>query len=423
MGQAASAASAAAPPTSTALDLALDALETPALVVDLAALEHNERALSREVGLGGGRVVARPHIKSHKCAWFAQRQLREACVVGLSCATVREVELAVGAAHCRDVLLTNVVVSRARLSALARLCVAHCGEERDCSRAPGPRGTGSGSGSDSGGLRLLVCVDSDAALERLSGAAAAEGVTVGAVVDLNVGQGRCGLDTVGAAVRLARRCAELPGLRFVGLQGYHGSCQHVRAAAERRAAADAVAARLLEARDALLHEGLRCELLTGGGTGSVVQDRDAGALTELQPGSYLFMDADYLANPDARALFRPALYVLATVISRGPGRMVLDAGLKAHSIESGLPALALDEHQAARFAPHCATWTVCNGGDEHTVVRWDREPGSADQLPKVGDKLRLLVGHVDPTFNMHRHVYLYRGHRVERVAAIDSTAW
>mmetsp|Transcript_8843 Transcript_8843/g.15567 ORF Transcript_8843/g.15567 Transcript_8843/m.15567 type:complete len:410 (+) Transcript_8843:260-1489(+) len=361
--------------------LPVDELETPSLCVDVDVLEANEAKLVTI--MEGSGMTVRPHVKSHKSPYFARRQLQSPVVTGLSCATVDEVDAVVRYARARDVLLTNQVVSEAKLDALIDLCVEFGSPSGNC-----------GSVSDPDHLQLLVCVDKISSAELLASRAVARHVVVGCLVEINVGQDRCGVDTVEEAVQLAQAVSETPGLLFRGIQGYQGALQHVRAEEERLEACSKVANKLKEALAAFEHAGFGGDMIvTGGGTGTFPHDKSLGVLTEVQPGSYLFMDCDYSANE--LRLFEPSLFLLSTVISTSKDRFVLDAGIKSHAIDSGLPEL---------ISPPVSKFTLRNGGDEHLVV--DCPEGHS---VSVGAKMRLRVGHVDPTFNLHSHVNLCHG--------------
>lgn len=337
-----------------------------------------------------GAVTVRPHVKSHKCPALARRQLASSVVRGLSCATVGEVEAMVQHAGARDVLLTNEVVSPLKIERLLDLCCAFTD------------------------LHLAVCVDSAAACTELARRCGARGAALpralGVLVEANVGQDRCGLDSAEEVAALARTVAECaPALEFRGVQAYQGASQHLRSRAQRLAASESLVSRKAAVTARLAAKGVKAaDVWTGGGTGTFALDAKVGALNELQPGSYLFMDADYALNEEGTSVFAPSLFVLATVISvsASGSRFVLDAGIKSHSVDSGLPTF---------FGPTDFEGKIRNGGDEHLIV--DVAPGSGP-LPALGALVKLLPGHVDPTFSMHAHVFLCRNDIVMEKAAI-----
>lgn len=307
-------------------------------------------------------------------------QMHQPRTVGVCCQKVAEAVAMADAVG--DILLTNEIATPAkarRLAALAR---------RGCS--------------------VTAVVDSLQSAELLAAAARTEGVRLGVLVDVNVGQDRCGVDGPQEAVALARGLAELPELHFRGIQGYQGLAQHIRNHSERSAAAAAAAARAREVVSALEAAGFQCEVVTGGGTGTYEFDAASGVFTEVQPGSYVFGDVDYSRNLDAEgdpvSAWRQSLFVAATVVSRNTAarRVVLDAGLKAVSYDSGPPLVRGWPDSAARIE---------SGGDEHTILHVH----SGTALPALGEQFLLVPGHCDPTVNLHDHLLGLRGGVVESI--------
>jgi D-serine deaminase-like pyridoxal phosphate-dependent protein len=359
----------------------VDEIDTPALIVDLEACGRNLERMAIYARERGLRL--RPHAKMHKTPAMAQWQVRLGAV-GVCCQKVSEAEAMVDGGIA-DVLVTNEVVGRrklARLAALAR-------------RA-----------------RLGVCVDDAGNVADLGGAAHAAGVTLDVYLEVDVGAARCGVAPGEPALALARAVVTQPGLRLMGLQAYHGRAQHLRTEGERRAAI-AEATRLARiTRDLIVAAGLPCPIVTGAGTGTFELEGEGGLYNELQAGSYAFMDADYARN-DCAHPFEHALFVLATVMSRGGAldgasaqRVVVDAGLKAHSVDSGLPRVHADA-----FGAPLEGLEFRGASDEHGVI--DVRPGA--RAPRLGDRLRLVPGHCDPTVNLHDWIVAVRGTRVEAV--------
>jgi D-serine deaminase-like pyridoxal phosphate-dependent protein len=344
----------------------ISSVATPALVIDLEALDRNIERLARFAAERGVRL--RPHAKTHKCIAIGQRQQR-AGAVGVCVQKVSEaLSLAAPDHGLADVFVSNEVLDPARLDALARLAATR---------------------------RVALAVDSTLGADRLAAATAAHGTRVTAFVEIDVGHGRCGVEPA-AAGALARRLAEL-ALPIGGLQAYHGSAQHLRTRAERDAAVRHAAAAVATARASLQSAGLPCELVTGGGTGTFALDAASGVWGELQAGSYVFMDRDYADNDamPAAPAFEHALFVRAQVVSRAPDRAVIDAGHKAHAIDSGPPRVwgrPLD---------------YLNAGDEHGVLK--PAPGSIEPLPALGESVWLVPGHCDPTVNLHDQYVVVAG--------------
>ena len=337
----------------------LEDVETPALIIDLPAFERNIRRMSDAVR--HTKIMLRPHAKAHKSPAVAMAQMRGGAT-GICCQKVSEAEAMV-AGGVLDILLTNEVVDPGKLRRLARLArTAH----------------------------IAICVDDVAQVPLVDAAAAAEGVRLEVLVELDVGHHRCGA-AAGEVSNIASAILRSPCLTFSGLQAYHGAAQHFRAPSEREAAIRKAVELVREAQDQLAAIGLPAPRVTGAGTGSFEYELASGVYTELQPGSYVFMDADYGKNLDrngqAARTFENSLFVLATVMSvAGRSHVVLDAGLKATTAESGLPRVYGRAHLEA-----------VGMSDEHTKV--EAAPGGA--VPQLGDKLLLVPGHVDPTVNLH----------------------
>ena len=356
----------------------VDAIDTPALVIDLDAMERNLGAMAAFARAHGLRL--RPHAKTHKCAQIAKLQIA-AGAVGVCVQKLGEAQ-ALADAGVADLYLSNEVVSAAKLACLAALA---------------------------GRVKLAVAVDSALGVERLATALKAAGSSADVFVEIDVGQGRCGVAPAAAGALAHQVVAH--GLRFAGLQAYHGRAQHLRGA-EARAAAIRHAATLVRAAQAsITSAGIRCPLVTGGGSGSFAFEAAGGVYGELQCGSYLFMDRDYADNeatPNA-PVFEHALFVKSQVMSRGASHAVVDAGHKAHAVDSGLPRVWQRE------------LVFANGGDEHGILTPLRA-GAA--LPELGATVWLVPGHCDPTVNLHEHYIALRGGlaqgRVEAVWPIDA---
>jgi len=346
-----------------------DAVDTPALVLELDAFERNMQRMTFAVRGAGVRL--RPHAKSHKCPEIALRQVA-AGAVGVCCQKTSEAEAMVDGG-VRDVFVSNEVVGAAKLARLARLA----------QRA-----------------RVSVCVDDAGNVAELERAARAAGAEIRVLVEINVGANRCGVEPGAPALALARVVAGAGHLRFAGLHAYHGAAQHLRKVSDRQAAIALATRKARAARLLIESGGIPVETVTGGGTGTFPFEAASGVFDEIQPGSYVFMDADYGANEwTGFPEFEQSLFVLATVMSvPAADRAVVDAGLKASSVDSGLPQVA-----GRRGVEYVAA------SDEHGVLRIAR---GAD-APRLGEKLRLVPGHCDPTVNLHDWIVGVRGGRVE----------
>ena len=357
------------------------AIQTPCLVLDLEALERNIRKMGQIAAQAG--VQLRVHGKMHKSVDVALLQQRLGGACGVCCQKVSEAEAFVRGGIL-DVLISNEVTDPVKIARLVRL----------------PRL----------GARVAVCVDDLANVADLSAAATAAGTELVCMVEIDCGAGRCGVGDATAVVGLAQAIAAAPGLRFGGIQAYQGAMQHLTLFADRRAKCDVAIAMVRKAVAALEAAGLRCDCITGGGTGSFWFEAGSGVYTELQCGSYAFMDADYgrVLDRDGKRLdqgeWDNALFLLTQVMSHvKPGVAVVDAGLKAQSLDSGLPVV---------FGRDDVTYVKCS--DEHGEV------SDPQGVLQVNDKLRLVPGHCDPTCNLHDWYVGVRGGLVEVVWPITA---
>jgi D-serine deaminase-like pyridoxal phosphate-dependent protein len=353
-------------------------VDTPALVLDLDRFDANV-ARMQDVAARHG-VGVRPHAKSHKCAEIARRQLA-AGAVGICCQKVGEAEVFLSRG-IGNVLISNEVVGERKLRRLAALARTHRG------------------------ARLGVCMDDAGVAEQLGGLCAAVDARLDVYVEIDVGQRRCGVASAREVVELVRAVAACPGFAFMGLHAYAGGAQHRRGVSERRDAVASAARLVDEARAAVIAAGFSCDIVTGGGTGTFLYEAGSGVYTEIQPGSYVLMDTDYALNehdPDAPR-FEQALFVLATVMSRRDDRAVLDAGLKAFSTDSGLPA------------PAFTGWEMTNVSDEHAVLPRIGDGPALD----LGEKVLRVPSHCDPTVNLHDWIVAMRQGKVDAIWAVDA---
>lgn len=372
-------------------------LVTPALVLQADAFERNLQRLQTAADRHG--IAVRPHAKAHKCPAVALAQMGLGAV-GI-CVQKASEALPFLDAGVRDIHVSNELASATQAGWLARWQREGAAE----------------------GVRLSVCVDALAQVAMLADAARQHGLAsahaLGVHVEIDIGQGRCGVPDADQDVTPVRRIVEAimaaPGLRWSGVQAYHGGTQHLREASARRSAVQRASARTAAVVAALQDAGLPPPVVTGGGTGSVDADLAGGVYTEVQPGSYAFMDRDYADNlpaDDALATelaFEHALFLATTVMSTArPGQVVLDAGLKTLSAESGPP----------RPWPALAGWGPVSLNDEHGVLPID--PTVAAERPALGSVLHLIPGHCDPTFNLHDQLVVLRDGRVEAVWPITA---
>jgi len=347
-------------------------VDTPALLIDLDAFEYNLRHMAELLATSGAKL--RAHAKTHKSAVIAHLQMAQGAV-GSCVQKVSEAE-ALAWGGVPDILVSNEVVGAsklARLAALARIA------------------------------KVSICADHPAQIEAIEKAAADACVRLPVLVEIDVGAGRCGVSPGGEAVALAERIAGSRHLLFGGLQAYQGAAQHKRTLAERTTSIENAVTSARLTVEMLRERGLTCDIVGGAGTGTFELEAASGLYTEIQAGSYIFMDADYGRNLDDRgapiSTFRNALFVLSTVMSMPrKGVAVLDAGLKALAMDSGPPLVW--QRPDIQFV---------GASDEHGKLSIDEQANS----PQLGEKLRLVPGHCDPTVDRYDWYVGVRGGRVE----------
>ena len=343
-------------------------IDTPALVVDLDVFERNLSAMAAY--FRGRRAQLRPHSKSHKCPEIARRQLA-AGAIGITCAKLGEAE--VMAAHgLGPLLIANQIVGRLKVTRLMALA----------QRAD-----------------VTVAVDGADNVAELSAAAVAAGVRLPVLVEVDVGMGRCGVPPGPAALALCRAVARAPGLRLAGLMGFEGHIVDQPSLEQRERGCLAALALLEETRATVEADGLPVEIVSGGGTGTYQIAGSRPPLTEVQAGSYVFMDASYKAI-DGMDAFDCALTLLSTVVSRPhERRAVVDAGAKVLSTDQGLPVpLGVPGARVGGLS------------EEHGRLDF-----AAPSPLRVGDRVSLLPSHCCTNVNLHDRLYAVRGERVEAV--------
>jgi D-serine deaminase-like pyridoxal phosphate-dependent protein len=354
----------------------LHEIPTPALVVDLPAMERNIKRAADYYAARSCKL--RPHFKAHKTPAIAERQLAAGQCTGITCATIGEAEVVVREGITRDVLIANEIVGpgkAARAAALAR--------ESD----------------------LIVAVDTEYGLDDLANAARGANVEIGVLVDVNVGLPRCGIAPGEPAVALAKRVEGTQGVRFRGFMGYEGHVVAIEDRAQREEKATRAMDRLLSTARLARDERLRVEIVSGGGTGTYDITGALEGMTEIQAGSYVLMDTAY-AKLDIP--FELAFTVLGTVLSRPrPEQCAADNGHKACSIDHGNPSVK-----------GIGGASVLYLADEHVVVALPPESALS-----VGDRLELYPSHIDPTINLHDVMYVVDGDDVVEVWPISARGY
>ncbi len=356
-------------------------IQTPCLILDLDALERNVVKMGDYAKAHGMRH--RVHGKMHKSVDVAKLQERLGGAVGVCCQKVSEAEV-FARGGIKDVLVSNQVRDPAKLDRLATLPKL--------------------------GSRIIVCVDDIANVAELSGAAQKHGTELECFIEIDCGAGRCGVTTTADVVAIAQAIEAAPNVKFTGIQAYQGAMQHLDSYDDRKAKLDIAIAMVVDAVNGLKEVGLEPELVSGGGTGSYYFESNSGVFNELQCGSYAFMDADYgrILDKDGNRIdqgeWENSLFILTSVMSHAKAdKAIVDAGLKAQSVDSGLPTV---------FGRDDVEYVKCS--DEHGVV------ADPDGALKVNDKLRLVPGHCDPTCNVHDWYVGVRNGKVETLWPVSA---
>jgi 3-hydroxy-D-aspartate aldolase len=356
-------------------------IQTPCLILDLDALERNISRMGEYAKTHGMRH--RSHGKMHKSVDVQKLQERLGGAAGVCCQKVSEAEV-FARGGIQDILVSNEVRDPVKIDRLARL----------------PKY----------GACITVCVDDVANVGDLSAAARKHGTTLGCLVEIDCGGGRCGVETSESAVEIARAIDAASGLKFAGIQAYQGAMQHLESYEDRKAKLDIAIVQVKEVVEALEAAGLKPQSVSGGGTGSYYFESGSGVYNELQCGSYAFMDGDYgrIRDKDGNRIdhgeWENALFILTSVMSHAKTDLaVCDAGLKVLSVDSGLPVVyGRDDVK------------YINVSDEHGVIE------DKDGVLRVNQKLKLVPGHCDPTCNLHDWYVGVRRGKVEVIWPISA---
>ena len=356
-------------------------IQTPCLVIDLDAFEKNILAMRDFCNQAG--VRHRVHGKMHKSADVAKWQIEHGDACGVCCQKVSEAE-SFARAGIKDILVSNQVRDPAKIDRLARM--------------------------PNLGARTIVCVDDINNIADLSATAKKHGNEIECLVEIDCGAGRCGVTTTAEVVSIAKAIDAADNLKFSGIQAYQGAMQHLDSYTDRKAKIDIAVAMVSDALDGLAAENLECDIVGGGGTGSYYFEGNSGVFNELQCGSYAFMDADYgrILDKDGQRIdeteFDNALFIYTSIMSHAKAdKAICDAGLKAQSVDSGLPVI---------FGRKDVEYIKCS--DEHGVIS-DPEGNLS-----VNEKLRLVPGHCDPTCNVHDWYVGVRGGKVEKLWPVSA---
>ena len=337
----------------------ISGIPTPALILDVNILKANAEKMQQL--LAGTALQLRPHYKSHKCAAIAKWQMASGAI-GMTCAKLSEAEDLCDAG-VEDILIANQITDPVKIRRAADLA---------------------------GNCRLTVCVDDSQNVDALAVAAANSGTAIHCLVEYDIGMSRCGVMTEAEVLALARKIAEQTNLTFDGIQAYAGHLSHMEDPIQRKECTAENYRRLQSLIAYLEANGITVKTVSGGSTGTSTIKAAEGLYTELQAGSYLFMDATYrnLGLP-----FENALFLLSSVVSRRADVTILDAGVKTCGVDQGMPALAEGTAQIA-------------ANEEHLQLR------NYSEVKKLGDKIRLIPGHCCSTVNLHDKIYLVDGDKV-----------
>ena len=350
-------------------------IPTPALLLDLDAFDSNIAKMAAH--LKARNKGFRPHGKTHKCPEVARALIR-AGAVGCCAARLSEAEV-FAEFGIPGLLITTAVIGRDKIKRAIALAA----------KAPD----------------TMFVVDDAQNVRDINDAAGARGggPSINLAVDLFFG--RTGIEPGQPAVELVQLIDSLPNVTFAALQSYDGQAAHTTPFDARGARTNGTMSRAVETRAMIERAGIACPIVTGGSTGTYRFDADNPGLTELQPGSFIFMDMEYgqIGGPDGPEYrdFKNALTVITTVVSRPKGMAIVDGGYKAFSTDRPFTPAPLGVEGVTY------EWA----GDEHGRLYMN---GAARDL-KVGDRIEFLPPHIDPTVNLYDQIYALRGERVEAV--------
>lgn len=346
----------------------IEGISTPALIVEEEIFRANAEKMKKL--LCGKSLKLRPHYKSHKCAEIAHEQIENGAI-GMTCAKLDEA-IDLCDSGIEDILIANQIVDKKKVARLAALAL-------DC--------------------RLTVCVDNESNIRDIESAAALLGSTVHCLIEYEIGMERCGVATKEEVARLARVIGECKHLVFDGIQAYAGHISHEVSGEERISLTRANAVKIKELISYLESQGIAVKTLSGGSTGTSLIKADMGLYTELQAGSYLFMDSTYkeLGLP-----FENSLFILATVVSVNDSITVVDAGVKSCGVDQGMP--------------ECVGFTVSHivASEEHLQLH------NPSKKFKIGDKVMLIPGHCCSTVNLHDKIYFVADGKVKSRVAVSA---
>jgi D-serine deaminase-like pyridoxal phosphate-dependent protein len=350
-------------------------INTPALLIDLEKMGYNLNKMADFFKHKDADI--RPHIKTHKSTVLACKQIK-AGAIGITCQKLAEAEV-IAAAGIDDILITNQIVGSNKIKRLVNL---------------------------SKKTNVKVLVDNVSNIEAISEAAIREDIKVGVLVEVNIGQNRCGVVPGEETLHLAREIVKNRGLDFMGLMGYEGHAVFIESFEDRKSETLKALNLLIKSKELVEQNGLKCKIISAGGTGTYAITGSYPGITEIAAGSYLTMDGQYGAIEGIGDTFKKSLTLMTTVISRPvEDRAVIDAGIKTISEDAGLPSV--------------------EDGAGITLFQLDEENGhlrleNSGRNLKVGDKIELVPSHGCTTINLHDVFYGIRNGIVEAVIPIEA---
>ncbi len=352
-------------------------IDTPALLIDIEKMEYNMEKMADF--FKDKKADLRPHIKTHKCPTLARKQI-EAGAIGITCAKVSEAEV-MSRSGINNILIANQIVGdqkRNRLVSLAQ------------------------------NTKIIVAVDNYENAKNISDVAIRNRVKIGVLVEVNIGNNRCGVFPGEPALVLAKKIERLEGLKFCGLMGYEGFTEFIKSFKERESEAKKAIKKLVDTKKLIEKNDLKCDIVSCGGTGTYNISGNIAGITEIEAGSYVTMDGKYSGIEYIGEEFKQALTLLATIISRPTSELaIIDAGMKAVSLEFGMPQLKIDNRVAELYKL----------AEEHGYIKLT---SVSDKRFNIGDKIEIIPSHGCTTINLHEKFYGIRNDVVETIWPIEA---
>lgn len=352
-------------------------IDTPALLIDIEKMEYNIRKMADF--FKDKKADLRPHMKTHKCPTIARMQI-EAGAIGITCAKVSEAEIMFHSG-INNILIANQIVGDQKINRL--VCLAK-------------------------NTKIIVAVDNYENLKNISDVAIRDRVKVGILVEVNIGNNRCGISPGEPALDLAKKIEKLKGLKFCGLMGYEGFTVFIKSFKERESEARKAIKKLIDTKKLIEKSGLKCNIVSCGATGTYNISGSIPGVTEIEAGSYATMDERYSSIEYIGGEFKQALTLLTTIISRPTSeRAVTDAGMKAITMEFGIPKIKEYSKEAK----------IYKLAEEHGYIELK---DISYETFKIGEKIEIIPSHGCTTINLHEKFYVIRNDIVETIWPIEA---